>query len=162
MVHRKNLPRLWFVGKTSSVSFSFRGNKLTTKLISVWCKFPISSVLPSMQYQNHFMRHSFSSHYVWVDVSSSEEEKIDAMWIISKCSCFLPSEKYPDSKWFEQVFMVYVNQTHKSHKCFVPFSIFLSCSNICERKKSHKWHQISIPLKISLDSGLSVEKSVDL
>lgn len=48
-----------------NIVVSFKGNKPTTKLISVWCKFPYSSVLPTNAVQNHTMRHSFSSHFGW-------------------------------------------------------------------------------------------------
>lgn len=122
------------------------GNKLTTKLISSWSKFPISISHPFDAYVQRqpftLRRHSCGRQFL----SQTFIKNTVYAWEIFVCRflCHLPSEKYPDCRRLNK-FSRHVNengnQTHKSHGIHIEFCFLF--------ENSHKWHRISMRIKYS-------------
>lgn len=128
---------VWWVSEL--IVASCWGNKLTTKLFSAWSKFPISVLLPLTICMWNMKCTVQAPHiyiYIFHHVSCGRwffhfciYEKCLEMFVFFLFKCFLPSEKYPDSK-IEQVFTACEPKqqpikSHKSHRNSVPFLYIL-------------------------------------
>lgn len=116
---------LFFINRCQGCRMLLRnveGNKLTTKLISAWSKFPISFSHLSMHMCNisTVVFHVGVIFYLWKKIMCMRERYL---YIFLKM-CRLPSDKYPDSQRLNK-FSRYVNkngiQSHKSHRFFFFF-----------------------------------------